>query len=112
MKKTIFLISAIMILCILGHAQKTESDDLLKGVSLKAFEYRNIGPALKSGRISDIAVHPENQNIWYVTVGSGGVWKTENSGITWAPIFDNQKVFYHFLVLSFLFLFLVYYYII
>ncbi len=93
MKKTIFLISAIMILCILGHAQKTESDDLLKGVSLKAFEYRNIGPALKSGRISDIAVHPENQNIWYVTVGSGGVWKTENSGITWAPIFDNQKVF-------------------
>lgn len=56
-------------------------------------EFRNIGPAMTSGRIADIAIHPENENIWYVGVGSGGVWKTTNSGTTWTPIFDKQKVY-------------------
>ena len=54
-------------------------------------KFRSIGPALMSGRISDIVIHPENENIWYITAGSGGVWKTVNSGTTWTPIFDNQK---------------------
>ncbi len=54
---------------------------------------RNIGPAFMSGRISDIAIHPENPAIWYVTAGSGGVWKTENAGTTWQSIFDSQKPF-------------------
>ena len=55
-------------------------------------KFRSIGPALMSGRISDIIIHPKNENLWYVTAGSGGVWKTENSGTTWNPIFDSQKV--------------------
>ena len=59
-------------------------------ISLEAFKFRNIGPAFLSGRIADIAVHPNNDNVWYVAVGSGGVWKTENSGTTWSPIFDDQ----------------------
>ncbi len=46
-----------------------------------------------SGRISDIAIHPENENIWYITAGSGGVWKTINAGTTWTPVFDSQKVY-------------------
>ena len=56
-------------------------------------KFRNIGPAMTSGRIADIAIHPNNENIWYVAVGSGGVWKTKNSGTTWKPIFENQKVY-------------------
>ena len=51
---------------------------------------RNIGPALTSGRIADIAIHPEDDNFWYVAVGSGGVWKTHNAGTTWEPIFDGE----------------------
>ena len=59
-------------------------------VSLNAFKFRNIGPAFLSGRISDIAIHPNNENIWYITAGSGGVWMTDNAGTTWNPIFDNE----------------------
>ena len=58
--------------------------------TLKGLAWRSIGPAFMSGRISDIAIHPERQSTWYVAVGSGGVWKTENRGTTWTPIFDNE----------------------
>ncbi len=69
--------------------QKTEA----KKVSLDAFKFRNVGPAFLSGRIADIDTHPENSNVWYVAVGSGGVWKTENAGTTWSPIFDDQSTY-------------------
>ena len=58
--------------------------------TFKGLELRGIGPALMSGRIADIALHPDNPSIWYVGVGSGGVWKTENRGTTWQPIFDDE----------------------
>ncbi len=57
---------------------------------LAGLEFRNIGPGLMSGRISDIAIHPLNRRTWYVAAGSGGVWKTENAGLSWKPIFDAQ----------------------
>jgi photosystem II stability/assembly factor-like uncharacterized protein len=58
--------------------------------TFKGLEMRSIGPAFTSGRIADIVIHPEDRNTWYVAVGSGGVWKTENAGTTWTPIFDDQ----------------------
>ncbi|NNM17854.1 MAG: glycosyl hydrolase [Croceitalea sp.] len=60
-------------------------DDIYKGLA-----FRNLGPALTSGRIADIAIHPTNESVWYVAVGSGGVWKTTNAGTTFDPIFDNE----------------------
>jgi len=60
---------------------------------LTGLKFRNIGPAMTSGRIADIAIHPKNENIWYVAVGSGGVWKTTNAGTTWKAIFEKQKVY-------------------
>lgn len=44
---------------------------------------RSIGPAVMGGRIADIAVSPADPSTWYVAAGSGGLWKTVNSGITW-----------------------------
>ena len=52
--------------------------------------FRAIGPAVTSGRVADIAVHPRDRKIWYVAVASGGVWKTTNAGVTWTPVFDNE----------------------
>ncbi|GAB1857543.1 hypothetical protein MHTCC0001_23790 [Flavobacteriaceae bacterium MHTCC 0001] len=46
-----------------------------------------------SGRIADIAINPNNQNIWYVAVASGGVWKTENAGTTWTSLTDKESFY-------------------
>lgn len=51
---------------------------------------REIGPAVAGGRIADIEVHPGDKSVWYVAVGSGGLWKTTNAGTTWIPVFDDQ----------------------
>ena len=62
----------------------------LDKVSLSGLKFRSVGPALTSGRIADVAVHPDDHSVYYVAVASGGVWKTENNGTTFQPIFDSQ----------------------
>ncbi len=76
-------------------AQDTESDeaDVLSASTFDGLKVRNIGPALMSGRIADIAIHPDHENTWYVAVGSGGLWKTANAGTTWTPLFDDESVY-------------------
>lgn len=59
--------------------------------AVSGLKFREIGPSLMGGRISDIAIHPDEPSIWYVAAGSGNLWKTVNRGTTWTPIFDNQK---------------------
>jgi photosystem II stability/assembly factor-like uncharacterized protein len=56
----------------------------------RGLRLRSIGPAVISGRIADIAVHPKDKNTWYVAAASGGVWKTTNHGITFSPVFDGE----------------------
>jgi photosystem II stability/assembly factor-like uncharacterized protein len=51
---------------------------------------RFIGPAVTSGRVMSLAVHPANSGIIYVGTASGGLWKTTNGGATWNPIMDRE----------------------
>ena len=62
----------------------------LSAATFSAFKFRSIGPAVTSGRITDIAVDPKDHAVWYVTAAYGGVWKTINAGTTFDPIFDDQ----------------------
>lgn len=55
--------------------------------------FRSIGPAVTSGRVIAFAVDPADRAKYYVAVGSGGVWKTVNSGTTFTPVFDNEGSF-------------------
>lgn len=50
---------------------------------------RHIGPALMSGRINDMEAHPTNPRIIYAGTAGGGVWKSNDAGTTFNPIFDD-----------------------
>jgi len=92
MKKTFHNLSFALVLLMVPFIflSGQNSDSLFSDKNFSGLAMRNIGPAFMSGRIADIAINPEDDNMWYVAVGSGGVWKTENAAITWTPIFDNQ----------------------
>jgi photosystem II stability/assembly factor-like uncharacterized protein len=51
--------------------------------------WRNIGPANMAGRVTDIEAVEANPAVVFVAAASGGVWKSENAGTTWAPIFTG-----------------------
>ena len=97
MKRLLLLMFAFLLLLPIeaNSQRKRNQKDNSKNqkVSLNAFKFRNVGPAFLSGRIADIAIHPDNENVWYVAVGSGGVWMTNNAGTTWNPIFDSQPTY-------------------
>ena len=71
-------------------AQKRVNVD---SVTISAAQFRGVGPAFMTGRISDVVIDPADESHWYVGVGSGGVWETKNAGVTFKPIFDKQKVY-------------------
>ncbi len=54
--------------------------------------YREIGPTRQGGRYVDFAVVESNPTTFYTATGSGGLWKTENNGISFYPIFDNEDI--------------------
>jgi photosystem II stability/assembly factor-like uncharacterized protein len=87
----LMLFGLVLIYSSVSAEQHKKADpSLMNSRTFSGLKLRAIGPALMSGRISDIAIDPNNRNIWYVAVGSGGVWKTVNAGITFSPIFDGQ----------------------
>src|SRR5687768_14969866 len=53
------------------------------------FRFRSIGPASMGGRIDDIAVSDTDPNIIYAGYAVGGVFKSDNNGTTWQPVFDE-----------------------
>ncbi|MBT6439233.1 MAG: glycosyl hydrolase, partial [Flavobacteriales bacterium] len=92
MKKILFATLSILITLALYAKKGEEKKDegKYKTSTFSGLKFRNIGPALTSGRVADIAVNPTNSAEYYVAVASGGVWKTTNHGTTYSPIFDGQ----------------------
>ncbi|MBK9284638.1 MAG: glycosyl hydrolase [Sphingobacteriaceae bacterium] len=69
------------------------TDPLQKAETFSTLSFRNIGPAVTSGRVIDIAVNPKNKSEWYIAAAAGGVFKTNNAGVTFNPIFDGQGAY-------------------
>ena len=92
--KKYYLLPLFILFITFSFSQKKKSvKDEVKATDLSGLKFRSVGPAFMSGRIADIAINPENENEWYVAVGSGGVWKTNNSGTTWQPIADSESFY-------------------
>ncbi|SVA64372.1 uncharacterized protein METZ01_LOCUS117226, partial [marine metagenome] len=82
------------ILALIALATSIVSVDVLAQTSLETaishLQYREIGPALMGGRIADLAVVESKPQVFYVGTGTGGIWRTENHGASWTPLFDDQ----------------------
>ncbi len=59
---------------------------------LKGMKARSIGPGGMSGRVTAIDVESRNDAVFYIGTASGGLWKTENGGINFTPLFDKEEV--------------------
>jgi photosystem II stability/assembly factor-like uncharacterized protein len=73
-------------------ARPSPAPSLVSAGLFKGLEFRNIGPANMGGRVDDVAVVESDPAVFYVGMASGGVWKTENGGVTFQPVFDDQPV--------------------
>lgn len=91
-KAYLYVILPFFILPFVATSQQAiplKAEEIFSGIRA-----RQIGPALMSGRISDLEVHPSNSKIVYAGTAGGGVWQSSNGGVTFNPIFDkhNQSV--------------------
>jgi photosystem II stability/assembly factor-like uncharacterized protein len=85
-------LKSFLLLCVLFSFSAYSQDD--KPIELENYygdmTARQIGPAVMSGRISDMENHPTNSKIIYTGTAGGGVWKSDNAGTTFRPIFDDH----------------------
>ncbi len=59
---------------------------------LAAFRWRTIGPANVDGRVTDIEGIASPSKTYFVAAAGGGIWKTTNSGTTFRPVFEHERV--------------------
>ncbi|HXW75998.1 MAG TPA: hypothetical protein VEJ20_01160, partial [Candidatus Eremiobacteraceae bacterium] len=55
-------------------------------------KWRELGPAASGGRVAAVAGSATDPYLYYLGAADGGVWKSDNGGITWDPVFDDQDV--------------------
>lgn len=87
--RMIALATALAILSLSTAPAENATAEGLTTEALAGVRLRELGPALKPGRVADIAVDPKNRSTWYLAMASSGLWKTTNAGTTWTPIFDD-----------------------
>lgn len=67
--------------------KKLQEQSLVSNVA-----FRNVGPAIMSGRVVDVDVNPADPTNFYVAYASGGLWVTTNNGQSFSPLFDQEAV--------------------
>ncbi|MBN2433544.1 MAG: glycosyl hydrolase, partial [Acidobacteria bacterium] len=100
MKYRLFWVMLLLLALPLAVAAQNDEDkdaaktkDPMSSATFSGLKFRAIGPAWASGRIADFAVNPHDPSEYYVAVASGHIWKTENAGTTWRPVFDNYGAY-------------------
>jgi photosystem II stability/assembly factor-like uncharacterized protein len=68
---------------------KLESASVINNV-----KFRNIGPAIMSGRVVDIDANPEDPTEFYVAYATGGLWHTTNNGQSFTPVMDSLDMLF------------------
>lgn len=98
MKKFFFFPFALFVV-VFVHAQTTgaqkiaafrQQQALLQQSPYKNLQWRLTGPDNRSGRSTDVYGIPGNPNVYYAAFATGGLWKTEDGGDSWKPLFDKE----------------------
>jgi len=58
----------------------------------KSVSFREIGPAISGGRVSAVAGVPGDSQTYYVGAADGGVFRTNDGGISWKALFQHESV--------------------
>src|SRR5258708_462179 len=82
-----------------------KAQDVPASIPLDALTWTPVGPAPTvngptdyiepaSGRIAALAAHPTDPNTIYIAAAGGGVWRTNDGGVTWTPMTDAQATLF------------------
>src|SRR5437879_13780876 len=94
---TISLLTSAVLLVFLGLSESRGKADkrdpfTLQPLHIKALKARSIGPAVMGGRVSSIALDPQDPFTFYVGLGTGGIMKTSTNGASFDAIFAKETV--------------------
>ncbi|MFL5606043.1 MAG: WD40/YVTN/BNR-like repeat-containing protein [Gemmatimonadaceae bacterium] len=78
--------------CTLAASPVSAQRATLDSATLAGFRWRTIGPANFEGRVADVVGIPSPSQTFFVAAAAGGIWKTSNGGVTFRPVFDDQRV--------------------
>lgn len=84
LRQSAFMCLAILVFSSVAAAQDSET-------WFNQFSWREVGPTATGGRVTDIAVNPENAHHIFVASAAGGLWETKNNGTTWDCIFERES---------------------
>jgi len=87
MRRATVLLASIVAVAVAAPAFAQVDSGKLAGM-----QARSIGPAGMSGRVAAVDLVIDNPDVIYVGAATGGLWKSEDGGTTWNPIFDDQPV--------------------
>jgi photosystem II stability/assembly factor-like uncharacterized protein len=98
----LFIVFTLVTVFTNAQVKPTSAAERLKGLqqrqvleqksTINHISFRNIGPSIMSGRVSDLYVNPEDPTEFYVGYSTGGLWHTTNNGQSFTPIFDSADV--------------------
>ena len=89
--RRLFLVAAVAALAIPATAPAVDAQ-MLQASDVTALEYREIGPTRQSGRFVEFTVPMQQPYTFYAATATGGLWKTENNGLTYEILFTDEAV--------------------
>ena len=94
MKRTLFLFTFLIVVSfVIAETPSAPTNPRFDSGIVSGLGARTIGPARPSGRISALAAsNMEGKTLIYIGAASGGVWKSEDGGTVFDPVFDKQNV--------------------